>query len=421
MDTACIQDVSARLNEARQQVGVDEDTHAMLCIPKLSVEASIPVRMDDGSLRIFQGYRIRHNDTRGPAKGGIRYHPDVDRDEVTQLAFWMTFKCALNDLPFGGAKGGIAVDVDELSIRELESLSRAYIDAFADVIGPRVDIPAPDVYTNPTIMGWMADEFSRIRRQKTPESFTGKPVPMGGSRGRDGATARGAYHIIQATMERQGRDPSETTVAIQGFGSAGGALATMLADDGFPIVAVSDSSSGVYREGGLDVDAIWRRKHIEQSVDTVLDAAKQDDDSVDELTNGQLLALDVDILLPSALGDAIHADNAGDVKADQIFEVANGPVTAGADKLLDERGITVFPDIWVNAGGVTVSYFEWMQNRIGATWSADEVAKKLEDQVLAIADEIFDYIDDTGHPPRIAAYALALQRLEKAVQASTGR
>ncbi len=421
MDTACLQDISARLDEARQQVGLDEDTHAMLSNPKLSVEASIPVRMDDGSLQIFQGYRVRHNDTRGPAKGGIRYHPDVDRDEVTQLAFWMTFKCALNDLPFGGAKGGIAVDVDDLSLRELESLSRAYIDAFADVIGPRVDIPAPDVYTNPTIMGWMADEFSRIRRQKTPESFTGKPVPMGGSRGRDGATARGAYHIILATMERQGSDPSDTTVAIQGFGSAGGALATMLAEDGFPIVAVSDSSSGVHSENGLNVEAIWRRKHIDHSADTVLEAARHDDESVDELSNGQLLALDVDILIPAALGDAIHADNAGEVQADQIFEVANGPVTAKADKVLDERGITVFPDIWVNAGGVTVSYFEWMQNRIGATWSTGEVENKLEDRVLSIADEVFDYIDDTGHPPRIAAYALALRRLEKAVQASTGR
>ena len=421
MNTGYLHEVSARLDEARAKVGIGDATHAMLSVPKLRVEAAIPLRMDDGTLRIFQGFRVRHNDTRGPAKGGIRYHPDVDLKEVTRLAFWMTFKCALHALPFGGAKGAIAVDVEELSQRELEGLSRAYIDAFADVIGPLVDIPAPDMYTDDTIMGWMADEFSRIRRRKTPESFTGKPVPMGGSRGREGATARGAFHLICSVAKRRGLDPDATTVAIQGFGAAGGALARMLSRAGFPIVAVSDSSNAVFDAHGLDVDAIWQRKQVDRSENTVYDAAAKDDDSVEELTNRQLLALDVDLLIPAALGDAIHKDNAHDVRADLIFEVANGPISAEADAILARRDVTVFPDVWVNAGGVTVSYFEWMQNRSGARWSADEVAHKLEERILSISQEVFDHIDDTGLPPRIAAYSLALRRLELAVQASMGR
>ena len=421
MDAPSLGDISARLDEACAHIGLGDDTYQMLHVPKLTVEAAIPLRMDDGTLRVFQGFRVRHNDTRGPAKGGIRFHPEVDRDEVTRLAFWMTFKCALNNLPFGGAKGGIVVDVEQLSTRELESLSRAYIDAFADVIGPRVDIPAPDVYTNATIMGWMADEFGRIRRQKTPESFTGKPVPMGGSRGRDGATARGAYHLIGAVMDRERRDPQTTTVAIQGFGSAGGALATMLASDGFKIVAVSDSSGGVHLDDGLDVDAIWQRKQVDRSSDTVYEAATCDGTPGEEISNQELLALDVDLLIPAALGDAIDEDNADKVQADLIFEVANGPVTSAADAMLHDRGITVYPGIWVNAGGVTVSYFEWTQNRTGEQWSADEVARRLKERTLEIAGEVFDYLDATGLPPRIAAYALALERLEEAVQATTGR
>ena len=421
MDAPSLGDISARLDQACHHVGVGDDTSKMLHVPKLSVEAAIPLRMDDGSLRVFRGFRVRHNDTRGPAKGGIRFHPAVDRAEVTRLAFWMTFKCALNNLPFGGAKGGIVVDVSELSTRELESLSRAYIDAFADVIGPRVDIPAPDVYTNATIMGWMADEFGRIRRQKTPESFTGKPVPMGGSKGRDGATARGAYHLITAVMEREGRDPEATTVAIQGFGSAGGGLARMLAADGFKIVAVSDSSGGVHHGDGLDVEAIWQRKQVDRTAKNVFDAATCDDGPGEEISNEDLLALDVDLLIPAALGDAINEENADNVQADLIFEVANGPVTSAADKVLHDQGVTVYPGIWVNAGGVTVSYFEWTQNRTGEQWTADEVAQRLKDRTLTIANEVFDYMDATGLPPRIAAYALALERLEDAVKASTGR
>lgn len=421
MSSSSPQDISARLDETFAEVGLGEDTRKMLGAPKLCVEASIPLRMDDGSLRIFQGFRVRHNDTRGPAKGGIRFHPDVNRHEVTQLAFWMTFKCALNNLPFGGAKGGVVVDVDELSTRELESLSRGYIDAFADVIGPLVDIPAPDLYTDATIMGWMADEFGRVRRRKTLESFTGKPVPMGGSQGREGATARGAYHLIRAVMKREKRDPKATTVAIQGFGSAGGALARMLAMDGFNIVAVSDSTGGVFHGDGLAVDTIWQQKQVDQIVDSVYAAATADGGAGEELSNAELLALDVDILIPAAMGDAIDGNNAGDVQADLIFEVANGPVTSAADTILAERQITVYPGIWVNAGGVTVSYFEWMQNRIDAQWSADEVAQRLEERILNVAEEVFDYMDDTGLPPRIAAYALALERLEDAVQAATGR
>jgi glutamate dehydrogenase (NADP+) len=416
MPANTLEDASARLDAACTHVHLSDDARTILRSPKLCVEVAIPVRMDDGALRMFEGYRVRYNDVRGPAKGGIRFHPEVDQDEVVRLAFWMTFKCALNDLPFGGAKGGVAVDASSLSCGELERLSRGYIDAIADVIGPRVDIPAPDMYTDATMMGWMADEFGLIRRENTPESFTGKPLPMGGSKGRDTATAAGARHVINAVMQRDARNAEETTVAIQGFGSAGGGLARMLADDGFKVVAVSDSKGAVYNPDGLDVDAIWQKKQVEQSTDAVGEAGQGE-----QISNDELLALDVDVLIPAAMEDAIDEDNAGDVQADLIFEVANGPITAGGDAILAEKKVPIYPGIWVNAGGVTVSYFEWMQNRGGERWLESTVHEKLEERILRTTHELFEVMDERDLPPRVAAYALALERLEEAVEASTGR
>ncbi|QDG51173.1 Glu/Leu/Phe/Val dehydrogenase [Persicimonas caeni] len=407
-----LEDASARLDAACQHVDLSPDARRILCAPRLALEVSVPVRMDNGDLRVFEGFRVRYDDSRGPAKGGIRYHPDVDMEEVIRLAFWMTFKCALNDLPFGGAKGGVAVDASELSRCELERLSRGYISAIADVIGPRVDIPAPDVYTDATVMGWMADEFSRIKRENTPESFTGKPLALGGSKGRDTATASGARHIINAVIERDGRDPNETSVAIQGFGSAGGGLARMLAADGYKVVAVSDSKGALHHPEGLDVEQIWQKKRVERSVDAVGEAGDGE-----EMGNDDLLALDVDVLVPAALEDAIDEDNADTVQADMIFEVANGPITSAADDILAGNDIPIYPGILVNAGGVTVSYFEWRQNRTGERWDEDTVAERLERRILRTTHEVFDVMDDRDLPPRVAAYALALERLDEAIMA----
>lgn len=415
-----LQDASARLDAACEHVELCEDTRCILGSPKLAVQVAIPIRMDDGTLRVFDGYRVRFNDVRGPAKGGIRYHPEVDIDETARLAFWMTFKCALNDLPFGGAKGGVAVDARSLSRAELERLSRGYISAVADVIGPRTDIPAPDVYTNDTIMGWMADEFGRIRREQVPESLTGKPVAKGGTAGRDGATASGARHIVNAVVEREERAPEETTVAIQGFGSAGGGLARMLAEDGYKVVAVSDSKGGIHHPEGLDVEKIWQNKQVKEDADSVYRAGTLDGGRGDEISNDELLALDVDLLIPAALEDAIDEDNAGDVCADMIFEVANGPITAAADDILADRGIAVYPGIWVNAGGVTVSYFEWRQNRTGERWSEEQVEELLEERILRTTHQLFEMMDERDLSPRVAAYALALERLDEAIMASIG-
>ncbi len=416
MPANSLEDASARLDAACEHVHLSGDARAILRAPKLCLGVAIPVRMDDGELRIFEGYRVRYNDTRGPAKGGIRFHPEVDKDEVVRLAFWMTFKCALSDLPFGGAKGGVAVDASELSRSELERLSRGYIDAIADVIGPRVDIPAPDLYTDATMMGWMADEFGLIRRENTPESFTGKPLPMGGSKGRDTATAAGARHVVNAVMQRNGRSPEETTVAIQGFGSAGGGLARLLAEDGFRVVAVSDSKGGIYNSNGLDVDRIWNQKQVEESTDAVGEAGRGD-----QISNDELLALDVDVLIPAAMEDSLDEHNAGDVEANLVFEVANGPITAKADAILAARDVSIYPGIWVNAGGVTVSYFEWMQNRTGERWDEETVHEKLEQRMLRTTHEVFEVMDERDLAPHVAAYALALERLEEAVEASTGR
>jgi glutamate dehydrogenase (NADP+) len=415
MPADSLEDASARLDAACEYVDLSADARTILRAPKLCVEVGIPVRMDDGELRIFEGHRVRYNDMRGPAKGGIRFHPAVSQDEVVRLAFWMTFKCALNDLPFGGAKGGVVVDASKLSRGEIERLSRGYIDAIADVIGPRVDIPAPDMYTDATMMGWMADEFGLIRRENTPESFTGKPLPMGGSKGRDTATASGARHVINAVMQRDGRQADQTTVAIQGFGSAGGGLARMLVDDGFRVVAVSDSKGGVYNPDGLDADEIWRKKRVEHSADAVGEAGQGE-----QISNDELLALDVDVLVPAAMEDSINEHNAGDVQADLIFEVANGPITAQADAILVDHDVSIYPGIWVNAGGVTVSYFEWMQNRTGERWGEDAVHDKLEQRMLQTTHDVFDVMDERDLPPHVAAYALALERLEEAVKATTG-
>lgn len=407
-----------RLSRAAALAELDSEALERLKHPKLVVEVAIPVRMDDGSLRIFDGYRVRHDDTRGPGKGGIRFHPQVDVSEVKALALWMTCKCAVVGIPFGGAKGGVCVDPKSLSRLELERLSRGFIQQLADFIGPDTDVPAPDVYTNEMVMGWMVDEYSRIRRQRLPAAFTGKPVALGGSLGRGDATGRGAYYCIKQLESRRGWNPHEVRVAVQGFGNAGQHVARLLHADGYRIVAVSDSGGGIYRAEGFDIPSLIHMKaetrhvmavYCEGSVCQLIESQS--------VTNEELLELDVDLLIPAALENQITVANAERIQAPIVIEVANGPVTPEADEILGRRGITVVPDILANAGGVTVSYFEWAQNRTGMAWDEDEIHARLSKIMVRAFDEVLLAADEHQVDLRTAAYTVALRRIGAAAEA----
>ncbi|KAM3100904.1 Glu/Leu/Phe/Val family dehydrogenase [Phormidesmis sp. 146-12] len=422
MADSLLSDAARQLERALKYTSVSEDTIESLKFPKASLTVSIPVRMDDGSLKVFQGYRVRYDDARGPGKGGVRYHPNVSLDEVQSLSFWMTFKCAALSLPFGGAKGGITVNPKALSRLELERLSRGYIDAIADFIGPDVDILAPDVYTNAMVMGWMMDQYSIIKRQLSPGVVTGKPIAMGGSLGREAATAMGAFYAIEAILPKFDRVPQTTTVAVQGFGNAGGTLADLLFKAGYKVVAVSDSQGGIYAKNGLDIPSVRQFKdstramkavYCEGTVCNIVDH--------EVITNEELLALDVDILIPAALEKQITETNAPAVKAKLIFEVANGPITSAADPILEAKGIYVFPDILINAGGVTVSYFEWVQNRSGMYWTIGEVNQSLQRKMIDETEQIWTIAHTHSIPMRTAAYVHALNRLGEAIDAKGTR
>ena len=422
MPESLLADASVRLERALKYVSISEDASERLKSPKTSLNVSIPVRMDDGTLRIFPGYRVRYDDTRGPGKGGVRYHPSVSMDEVQSLAFWMTFKCALLNLPFGGAKGGITLNPKELSKQELERLSRGYIDGIADFIGPDIDILAPDVYTNEMIMGWMMDQYSIIQRKISPGVVTGKPLAMGGSEGRDAATGTGAFYIINAMLPKFEQFPEKTTVAVQGFGKVGAPLAELLAKAGYKVVAVSDSQGGIYAPQGLDIPSIRHYKNQHRAIKGVYCHG-----SVCNLvehhtiSNEELLALDVDVLIPAALENQITAANANTIQAKYIFEVANGPTTSAADSILEAKGIHVFPDILANAGGVTVSYFEWVQNRSGLYWSLAEINQRLKERMVVEAEKVWSIAQEFSVSMRTAAYIHALNRLGEALDAKGTR
>lgn len=422
MVDSLLADAELRLQQALKYVKLSDDAIESLKYPKASLTVSIPVRMDNGSLKVFQGYRVRYDDSRGPGKGGVRYHPNVTLDEVQSLAFWMTFKCAALNLPFGGAKGGITVNPKALSRLELERLSRGYIDAIADFIGPDVDSLAPDVYTNSMVMGWMMDQYSIIRRQSMPGVVTGKPISMGGSLGREAATAMGAFFAIEAILPKFEMQPQETTVAVQGFGNAGATIAELLFRAGYRVIAVSDSKGGIYSEQGLDIPSIRQFKTSARAIKAVYC-----DDSVcsvaphDVISNEELLTLDVDILCPAALENQITEANAHHVRAKLIFELANGPTTFAADAILEQKGIYVFPDILVNAGGVTVSYFEWVQNRNGMYWSLGEVNQSLQRKMVEETEQIWSIAQQYSVSMRTAAYIHALHRLGEAIDAKGTR
>jgi len=406
-----------RITAAAEHSDIPDETCQRLASPKASLTVSIPLRMDDGSLKLFTGHRVLHNDLLGPGKGGLRYHPDVDLNECKALALWMTCKCAVLNLPFGGAKGGISVNPKELSMLEIERLSRGFIRRIADSIGPDTDIPAPDVYTNEHIMGWMMDEYSHAVRQYTPGALTGKPLALGGSEGRSTATGRGGSVCVERWAERSSWEPEETRVAIQGFGNAGQSIARLLDARGYRIVAVSDSQGAIHAADGLDIEKVIKAKNEGQSVEQIYCEGSVSNSCEGQISNEDLLTLDVDLLIPAALQDVITEDNAHDIQASVILELANGPTTAEADQILEDRGIVVIPDILANAGGVTVSYYEWVQNRCGDYWSSEDIEKRLTKRMARQFDKVVALAEERELSVRMAAYVLALERLGEAATA----
>ena len=397
-----------QLDKAAKVLRLQPHVHEALRTPIKEFVFGIPVRMDDGSVRWFRGFRVQYNDARGPAKGGIRFHPEETLDTVRALAAWMTWKTAALDLPLGGGKGGVVCNPKEMSPGELERLARGYIDRVAWFIGPERDIPAPDVYTTPQIMAWMMDEYEKLRGGHFPGVITGKPLPLGGSRGRNDATARGGIFTVREASKVLGIDPKRATVAVQGYGNAGSfahSLSTSML--GSKVVAVSDSKGGIYASEGLDPEAVSRFKKETGSV-AGFPGAKA-------ITNEELLALDVDVLWPSALEGAIRRDNAGKIKAKIVAEAANGPTTPAADEILSKKGVFVIPDFLCNAGGVTVSYFEWVQNLYGYSWEPEEVDKRLDKKMTRAFHEVLDLRNRHKVDMRTGAYLLAVDRVVEAM------
>jgi len=391
---------------AAERLDLDPGLRKVLREPRREFTVHFPVTMDDGHVELFTGYRVQHNLGRGPAKGGIRYHQDVTIDEVKALAMWMTWKCAVVGIPFGGGKGGVQVDPKKLSQRELEGLTRRYATELSVLIGPEKDIPAPDVNTNAQVMAWIMDTYSMHMGYTVPGVVTGKPISLGGSEGRNEATARGAVFCIEEAAPKLGIELAKATVVVQGFGNAGSIAARLLAERGARVIAVSDSTSGIHAPGGLDIKQVlrWKAEH----------GAVKGFPGARDVTNAELLTIECDILVPAALENQIRADNAPDIRTRLIAEAANGPTTPDADRILHDRGIFVIPDILCNAGGVTVSYFEWVQDLNRDHWSETIVNEKLREIMVRAFDEVYAMHDRSDCDMRTAAYLVAVERVASA-------
>jgi len=399
----------AQLGRAAKKLDLDPGIHAILREPMRELHVSLPVKMDNGEVKVFKGFRVQYNDARGPNKGGIRFHPDETIDTVRALAAWMTWKCAVVDIPLGGGKGGVICNPKEMSQAELERLSRAYVDAVCRIIGPERDIPAPDVYTNPQTMAWMMDEFSKLRGCYCPGVITGKPIPLGGSAGRGDATARGGMHTIREAAKHLKVDLSKATVAVQGYGNAG-YYAALLVQQMFSskVIAVSDSQGGILMPQGLDADAVLDHKSKTGSVVNFPGS--------EPISNEALVELNVDVLFPSALENVITEENAANIKARIVAELANGPTTPEADDILYKNGRFVIPDFLCNAGGVTVSYFEWVQNLHSYYWDEAEVHEKLDKKMTKAFNDVLAMSLEHKVDMRTAAYMVAVQRVAEAMK-----
>lgn len=407
-----IADARAIVQETADALDLDPGLQQILAAPERTVSVNIPVVMDDDSVMVFPGYRVQHSSARGPFKGGIRYHPAVSLEETTAMAMLMTWKCAVLDLPFGGAKGGVRVDPRMLSRNELERLTRAYALAIRPVIGVRRDIPAPDVNTDEQTMAWMVDALSQAEGESVTATVTGKPVALGGSRGRAQATGKGLAVIALELLREQGREPADTTVAVQGFGKVGRSAALALAAAGCRIVGISDVSTGLYHPDGLDLQAVTR--HLRHHPNALLESYQTP--LIDTISNEDLLELPVDLLVPAALAGQITGENAGRVRAGSIIEGANGPLTAEADGILQDAGVTVVPDILANAGGVVVSHLEWVQDLQGLFWDESQVEEHLQQGMTRAYAEVSAAASEHRVPMRQAAYRLAIARVAEAVR-----
>ena len=393
----------SRFDRAAQLLDLDPDLYAVLRVPNRELKVYIPTRMDSGRIQVFEGYRVQHNFARGPAKGGIRYAPDVSLDEVRALAAWMTWKCAVVNVPFGGAKGGIICDPQQMSSGEIERMTRRYAAELLDFIGPEKDVPAPDMNTNEQTMAWIMDTYSMHARHTVNAVVTGKPIDLGGSAGRREATGRGILFVVNEAIKRFKMKPAETRVVVQGSGNVGGIGARLMHESGYKVVAISDIHGGIYNPKGIDIAKALQYLATTRSFEGY--------DGVEFVNNHELLELPCDVLVPAATENQITSQNADKLQCKVLAEGANGPTTAGADEILHQKGIFVVPDILANAGGVTVSYFEWVQDRMGYFWPEDVVNERLEHKMVASFNDLCRYADAHSVDTRTAAYMLAIDRV----------